>query len=231
VPRTLENPPPVAVLFDIDGTLISTGGAGAKSWKWAFQQVVGIPADIGQYTDAGWTDPEVARGTFKQVMGRDPTRQEMAALIAAYLAIIPDNVQASEGYRVLDGVYELLPKLAEDGVLLGLTTGGTEGAAHVKLGRAQLNKYFAFGGYGSDSADRVELTKKAIERGGCLVGEPLDAADVLVVGDTPRDVKAALGAGAVPVGVASHKHSVEDLREAGAEYLIETLKDGLPGLD
>ena len=229
MPERLENPPPVAVLFDIDGTLISTGGAGAKSWKWAFQQVVGIPADIGRYTDAGWTDPEVARGTFKQVMGRDPTRQEMASLIAAYLAIIPDNVQASEGYRVLDGVYELLPKLAGEGVLLGLTTGGTEGAAHVKLGRAQLNKYFAFGGYGSDSADRVELTKKAIERGGCLVGEPLDPADVLVVGDTPRDVKAALGAGAVPVGVASHKHSEEDLRSAGAEYVIATLNDGLPG--
>ena len=231
MPKTLAHPPPVAVLFDIDGTLISTGGAGAKSWKWAFEKVVGIPADIGQYTDAGWTDPEVARGTFKQVMGREPTRQEMAALIAAYLAIIPDNVQASEKYRVLDGVYELLPELAERGVLLGLTTGGTEGAAHVKLGRAQLNKFFSFGGYGSDSADRVELTKKAIERGGCLVGEPLDAADVLVVGDTPRDVKAALGAGAVPVGVASHKHTAEQLAEAGAEYVIETLKDGLPGFE
>jgi phosphoglycolate phosphatase-like HAD superfamily hydrolase len=229
VPRTLANPPPVAVLFDIDGTLISTGGAGAASWKWAFDQVVGIPADIGQYTDAGWTDPEVARGTFKQVMGRDPTRQEMAALIAAYLAIIPDNVMASEKYRVLDGVYELLPQLVEKGVLLGLTTGGTEGAAHVKLGRAQLNKYFAFGGYGSDSPDRIELTKKAIERGGRLVGEPLDPADVLVVGDTPRDVKAALGAGAVPVGVASHKHTAEQLAEAGAEYVIETLRDPLPG--
>jgi len=229
VPRTLANPPPIAVLFDIDGTLISTGGAGAKSWKWAFEQVVGIPADIGQYTDAGWTDPEVARGTFKQVMNREPTRQEMAALISAYLSIIPDNVQASEGYKVLDGVYELLPELVAKGVLLGLTTGGTEGAAHVKLGRAQLNKYFAFGGYGSDSPDRVELTKKAIERGGCLTGEPLDPADVLVVGDTPRDVKAALGAGAVPVGVASHKHSEADLREAGAEYVIGTLRDGLPG--
>jgi phosphoglycolate phosphatase len=230
VPRTLANPPPVAVLFDIDGTLISTGGAGAASWKWAFEKVVGIPADIGQYTDAGWTDPEVARGTFKQVMGREPTRQEMAALIAAYLAIIPDNVQASEGYKVLDGVYELLPELAEKGVLLGLTTGGTEGAAHVKLGRAELNKYFAFGGYGSDSPDRVELTKKAIERAGALRGEPVDPADVLVVGDTPRDVTAALGAGAVPVGVASHKSSVEELREAGAEYVIESLRDGLPGL-
>lgn len=231
MPETLAHPPPVAVLFDIDGTLISTGGAGAASWKWAFDKVVGIPADIAEYTDAGWTDPEVARGTFNKVMGREPTRQEMAALIAAYLAIIPDNVQASEKYRVLDGVYELLPELAERGVLLGLTTGGTEGAAHVKLGRAQLNKYFAFGGYGSDSADRIELTRKAIERGGCLVGEPLDPADVLVVGDTPRDVKAALGAGAVPVGVASHKHSASDLSEAGAEYVIETLKDGLPGFE
>ena len=228
MPERLENPPPVAVLFDIDGTLISTGGAGAKSWKWAFQQVVGIPADIGQYTDAGWTDPEVARGTFKQVMGRDPTRQEMAALIAAYLAIIPDNVQASEGYRVLDGVYELLPKLAEDGVLLGLTTGGTEGAAHVKLGRAQLNKYFAFGGYGSDSADRVELTKKAIERGGCLVGEPLSASQCLVVGDTPNDVAAAHAAGIQCVGVASHKFNADQLAAGGADYVIGSLKEALP---
>ena len=229
MPRTLADPPPVAVLFDIDGTLISTGGAGAASWKWAFDKVVGIPADIGRYTDAGWTDPEVARGTFKQVMGRDPTRQELAALIGAYLSIIPDNVQASERYRVLDGVHELLPQLVERGVLLGITTGAVEPAAHVKLGRAQLNRYFAFGGYGSDSPDRVELTRKAIERGGLLLGEPLDPADVLVVGDTPRDVKAALGAGAVPVGVASHKHTEEQLAEAGAEYVIESLTEGLPG--
>lgn len=229
MPRTLANPPPIAVLFDIDGTLISTGGAGAASWKWAFEKVVGIPADIGAYTDAGWTDPEVARGTFQKVMGRDPSRRELAAIIGAYLSIIPDNVQASEGYRVLDGVDELLPKLVDRGVLLGLTTGGMEASAHVKLGRARLNRYFAFGGYGSDSPDRVELTRTAIERAGRLLGEAVDPADVLVVGDTPRDVKAALGAGAVPVGVASHKHTTEELREAGAEYVIESLKDGLPG--
>jgi phosphoglycolate phosphatase len=229
VPKTLKNPPPDAVLFDIDGTLLSTGGAGAASWKWAFNQLYGIPADIGKYTDAGWTDPEVAKGTFQQVLGRDPTPRELAAVIHAYLSILPDNVQASEGYHVLDGVYELLPELASKGVLLGLTTGGTEPAAHVKLGRGQLNKFFAFGGYGSDSADRVELTKMAIERGGRILGHPLDPENILVVGDTPRDVKAALGAGAVPVGVASHKHTEEQLKEAGAEYVIGTLKDGLPG--
>ena len=230
MPRTLADPPPVAVLFDIDGTLVSTGGAGARSWKWAFEKVVGIPADIGQYTDAGWTDPEVARGTFERVMGRQPTRQELASIIGAYLSIIPDNVQASEGYRVLDGVDELLPQLVERGVLLGLTTGGMEASAHVKLGRGRLNRYFAFGGYGSDSPDRVELTRKAIERAGGLLGETVDPADVLVVGDTPRDVQAGLGAGAVPVGVASNKHTVDDLRDAGAEYVIESLRDGLPGL-
>jgi phosphoglycolate phosphatase-like HAD superfamily hydrolase len=218
-------------MFDIDGTLLSTGGAGAASWKWAFDKVLGIPADIAEYTDAGWTDPEVARGTFQKLMGRPPTARELASIIGNYLAILPDNVQASEGYRVLDGVYELLPKLVEQGVLLGITSGGIEAAAHTKLGRGQLNRYFAFGGYGSDSGDRIELTKKAIERGGNLVGEPLDPADVLVVGDTPRDVLAALGAGAVPVGVASNKHTEEQLREAGAEYVIASLRDGLPGCD
>ncbi|MEA2478424.1 MAG: phosphoglycolate phosphatase [Thermoleophilaceae bacterium] len=230
MPETLRNPPPIAVLFDIDGTLISTGGAGAKSWKWAFQQLHGIPADIGEYTDAGMTDPDVARGTFKKAVGHDPSPQEMAAVIGAYLSILPDNVQESEGYKVLDGVYELLPELVKRGVLLGITTGAVEAAAHVKLGRAKLNKYFAFGGYGSDSGDRIELTRRAIERGGAILGHPLDAADVLVVGDTPRDVMAALGAGAVPVGVASHHHTEEQLREAGAEYVIGTLVEGLPGL-
>jgi phosphoglycolate phosphatase-like HAD superfamily hydrolase len=164
-------------------------------------------------------------------MDRDPTPREMAALIGAYVSIIPDKVQASEGYHVLDGVYDLLPKLTENGVLLGITTGAVEPAAHVKLGRAQLNKYFATGGYGSDSGDRIELTKFALRRVGTLLGHDVDPADVLVVGDTPRDVKAALGAGAVPVGVASHHHTEDQLREAGAEYVIKTLEDGLPGFD
>jgi beta-phosphoglucomutase-like phosphatase (HAD superfamily) len=72
---------PVAVLFDIDGTLVTTGGAGARSWRHAFQGLYGIPADIGRFTDAGMTDPEVGRLTFVGVIGRDPTPEEMAALI------------------------------------------------------------------------------------------------------------------------------------------------------
>ena len=130
---------PVAVLFDIDGTLITTGGAGARSWRDAFQDLYGIPADIGRFTDAGMTDPEVGRLTFVGVIGRDPTPEEMAALMARRLTHLPRAVAESQGYRVLDGVEETLGTLSEQGYLLGLTTGGVEAAAHIKLARAGPN--------------------------------------------------------------------------------------------
>src|SRR5918912_349158 len=115
---------PLAVLFDVDGTLISTGGAGARSWRHAFNELHGIPADIGEFTDAGMTDPTVARLTFKSAVGHEPTPREVAA--------------------------------------------------HIKLSRAGFNRYFPFGGYGSDSGDRTELTKCALARGERLLGEPLE---------------------------------------------------------
>ena len=74
----------------------------------------------------------------------------------------------------MPGIEELLPRLVEQGVLLGIVTGNIEAAAHIKLARADLNRFFAFGGYGSDSRDRTELTKQALERGGTVAGAPLD---------------------------------------------------------
>src|SRR5580658_8212928 len=76
---------PVAVLFDVDETLVHTGGAGAKSWKAAFDKLYGIPADIGQHTSAGETDPEVSTETFQGVLHRDPTPDELGRLYAQYL--------------------------------------------------------------------------------------------------------------------------------------------------
>ncbi|MEA2448780.1 MAG: phosphoglycolate phosphatase, partial [Thermoleophilaceae bacterium] len=191
---------PRAVLFDVDGTLISTGGAGARSWLHAFDTLYGIPADIGKFTDAGMTDPVVARLTFSSAVGQEPSPTELATVMAAYLDRLPYEVDHSDGYRVLEGAQDLLPRLGQrEGVLLGITSGAVEAAAHIKLSRAGFNRYFPFGGYGSDSPDRVELTRRAIERGGRLVGEELDPADVFVVGDTPKDVEAAHGAGCVAV--------------------------------
>ncbi|MDQ6811138.1 MAG: HAD family hydrolase [Actinomycetota bacterium] len=219
---------PIAILFDIDGTLIVTGGAGASSWRLAFQELYGIPADIGEFTDAGMTDPEVGRRTFAAVLHRDPDRGEFARLLERRLHYLRQTVAESPDYRVLPGVPELLGKLIQTGYLLGLVTGNVEAAAHIKLHRAQLNRFFSFGGYGSDSSDRGELTRAALKRASLVFGEPIAPARALTVGDTPHDVAGAHAAGILCVGVASHHFSIEQLRAAGADYAIGSLEGGLP---
>ena len=221
---------PHAILFDIDGTLITTGGAGAVAWRMAFEELYGIPADIGQFSDAGMTDPEVGFKTFKAVIGRDPTPRELTRVMATRLKFLPEAVANSPGYKVLDGVEELLPELADAGYLLGLTTGGTDSAAHIKLAHANLARWFPVGGYGSDSQDRTELTKVAIKRCGNLLGMELDPRRVLVVGDTPLDIKAAHGACAIGVGVASGHFSEDELEAAGGDYVLSSLREPLPGV-
>ena len=219
-----------AILFDIDGCLISTGGAGARAWRHAFESLHGIPADIGRFSEAGMTDPDVGRLTFQNVIGRDPSDREMARLMAAYLDRLTIEVEESPGYRVMPGVVDLLPHLVEIGVLLGLTSGALEAGAHIKLARAGLNRYFCFGGYGSDSRDRAELTRRAIERAGVIHGHALDPGRVVVVGDTPLDIAAARANAAVSVGVATGKYSVEQLRASGADHALADLTSPLPDL-
>lgn len=217
------------VLFDIDGTLVDTGGAGARSWEWAFERFFTHPGvDIGKYSKSGMTDPVIGRHVFEEVMRREPEDGELTQLMAGYMSVLPDFVAASDGYTVLEGVPETLEHLTREGVLLGITSGGLEPAAHAKLGRGQLNRFFLLGGYGSDSEDRIQLTRTAIERGERQLGHGLDAEKVAVVGDTPLDVEAAEGVGVVSVAVASGRYTVEQLREAGADHVLASLRDPFP---
>jgi phosphoglycolate phosphatase len=220
---------PSLVLFDIDGTLITSGGAGARSWRYAFEALHGVPADIGSHSEAGETDPFVARKTFVGAIGRNPTEEELARIFTMYLRRLSEEVAASEGYRVLTGAQELLTRLSDAGSMLGIVSGAMEGAARVKLGRADLNRYFLFGGYGTDSTDRTTLTTAAIARASLLHASPLDPADVSVVGDTPLDVAAAKAAGACAIAVASGRYSVDELRASGADHVIASLADPFPG--
>lgn len=220
---------PKLILFDIDGTLIDTGGAGAHSWTWAFKRQFGREIDIAEHSTAGMTDPAIGRATFREVMNREPTSEELNRLMGSYQAVLPDFVASSPDYRVLDGVVDLLERLTSDGVLLGLTTGGLEAAAHAKLGRGQLNHFFHVGGYGSDSEDRTTLTRAAVDRGRRILDGKLDLATVFVVGDTPLDIAAAEGVGAVSVGVASGRYSVEELRDANPDHVLASLAEPFPG--
>ena len=218
----------IALLFDIDGTLIVSGGAGASSWKLAFDELYGIPADIGEFTDTGMTDPDVGRQTFEAVLDREPSDEEFAKLLERRQHYLHRTVAESDDYRVLPGVEALLPRLLEEGYLLGLVTGNLERSAHTKLHRARLNRFFSFGGYGSDSSDRGEITRIALKRAALVYGDDISAKQAIVVGDTPRDVEGAHAAGIQCVGVASGHYTIEQLREANADYALASLEEPLP---
>jgi len=220
-----------AVLFDIDGTLLVTGGAGGTAWQRAFQELHGVDANVAEHTDAGMTDPEIAAIIFREVIGRDGSQEERSKAIAAYLRHLPETVAESPGYRVMPGVEALLDSLIDGGALLGLVTGNIEAAAHIKLSRAGLNRFFSFGGYGSDSADRIEVTKQALRRGELVSGGSLEGEGCLAVGDTPRDVAAGHGAELKVVGVATGSYTVDELREAGADWALPTVERGFPAGD
>jgi phosphoglycolate phosphatase len=219
---------PRILLFDIDGTLVATGGAGAVAWKQAFQELHGIPADIGEFTDAGMTDPDVGARTFEAVLHRKPTPHELTQLIQRRLEHLPEAIAASTGYKVLPGVPERLRQLSRDGHLLGLITGNGDGAAHLKLARGDLNRWFTFGAYAAAGAERVEIVREAVARGEAMFGKDVPNTEIYVIGDTPLDIQAAHGADCTAIGVATGHYDADGLREAGADHVLETLEQELP---
>jgi phosphoglycolate phosphatase len=216
------------LLFDIDGTLVSTGGAGAVAWKRAFDELYGIPADIGEYTDAGMTDPDVGAKTFEGVFNREPTPHELAQLVQRRLEYLPEAVSESQGYKVLPGVPERLKQLSRDGHLLGIITGNGDGAAHIKLQRANLNRWFTFGAYASAGVDRAGIVRRAVQRGEAMLGEDVPNAEIYVIGDTPLDIQAAHAVECTAIAVATGRFDRAALEEAGADHVLETLEEELP---
>jgi phosphoglycolate phosphatase len=214
-----------AVLFDVDGTLIETGGASDRAWHRAFAELLDVDADVAAHTGRGVPDPEVGRELFAHYEGREPEAAELDALMAKRLEYLPEEVETSPGYVVKDGAEELLQRLTDEGLLLGLTTGNVEPAARIKLAPSGLDRFFAFGGYGSDSTDRTELTRTALARAAALAGREIDLAASRSAGDTPRDVEAGHGAGLRVVGVATGDYAVDELRAAGADWAIASLRD------
>ena len=215
-----------AILFDVDGTLLTTGGAGASAWSQACSQIYGSPVDIEKITESGMTDNAVAKAALRSVLGRDPKPNEVDDLTDAYLTYLPDSVASSDHYRLSPGVVGLLDRLSSEGLVLGLTTGNVEPAARIKLERGDLNRFFAFGGFGSDSDQRADLTRSAMERGIQRSNGELARDDFIAVGDTPLDVLAAHGIGIRIAGVATGLYSVAEM--AGADWPLKTVEAGFP---
>lgn len=202
---------PTVFLFDIDGTLISTGGAGARAIARAFERLHLRRDACAGMAFGGMTDRAIARAGLTAI-GAPCSEQDIDALLAAYLEILVEEVESAKEYRVHQGIQGALEAvLAKDACAVGLGTGNVREGARLKLAKVGIFDKFAFGGFGCDHENRAELLRIGALRGASILGAPLPECRVVVIGDTPKDVAAAKAIGAESVAVATGFVSVDAL--------------------
>ncbi|MFA6053751.1 MAG: HAD family hydrolase [Thermodesulfovibrionales bacterium] len=210
------------ILFDIDGTLIDSGGAGVRSLDLAFRKVFSVLNAFQGISMAGKTDTQIIKeGLIKHGLSMD----DFDAIIEAYLLHLRQEIR-NDGKHTKPGIYEILKQLnpMED-IGLGLLTGNLEQGARIKLEPFDLNKYFPSGAFGSDDEDRNKLLPFAVNRFEKIFNKRIDIEKSIVIGDTPRDVECAHIYGAVCIGVATGPYSIDELTEAKADYVVKDLSD------
>ena len=216
------------LLFDVDQTLINSGGAGLRALDRACQKILAIENAMHGISPHGKTDPAIIREILRTRLGSESVHEDrIATLLEAYLLFLREEVPTSPGYRVMPGITEVLDELsARSDTALGLATGNVEKGARIKLERGRLNGYFAFGGFGSDSESRTALVQRAAEAATYEFGRSFQATDIFVIGDTPRDIEAGRDAGFKTVGVGTGSYSVGQLLTAGADLAIPDFLQG-----
>jgi phosphoglycolate phosphatase len=217
-------------LFDIDGTLILSGGAGKTALEEALVSEFGVARIIDKLEFSGRTDLAIVRDLFRLHVIED-TPENRRRLVAAYLHHLPRCLATHAG-RVLPGIAALLECLyAREDVVVGLLTGNLREGARVKLGHFGLYDYFAFGGFGDAHLDRDDVAREALAEVQRLHDGSVRPERIWVVGDTPLDVRCARAIGARAVAVATGWHSREELAALRPDLLFSDLSDPLPLLE
>ena len=216
------------VLFDIDGTMLWTDGAGRSAIRQAFVTELGIEGSFDNVRFDGKTDPQIIREILELANHPNPeSEDDIAAVCARYLDLLQYELEVRQSrVRVLPGVRQVLSELeGRSEVVLGLLTGNLERGAYLKLTAADLEpERFSVGAFGSDAVRRSDLPAIAVERTVHKHGWTPEREDVVIVGDTPADMTCGHGIGARAIGVATGSYSVAELRRAGGDDAFETLE-------
>ena len=214
----------IVCLFDIDGTLISSGGAGKAALEAALADEFGVAHVMEKLQLSGRTDRAIVRDLFR-LAGVEETPENLKRLTAAYLRRLPECLERNVG-RVLPGVAELLARLrGREDVLVGLLTGNVRDGARVKLGHFGLHEHFPFGGYGDHHFDRDDVAREALVEVKRQLNGAADPGRIWVVGDTPLDVRCARAIGARAAAVATGWHGREELADHRPDMLLDDLSD------
>ena len=211
-------------LFDIDGTLITSGGAGEASLKEAVRKYCGRDADFSAVTIAGNTDTAIARQLLATV-GSEVTEASIMGLLDCYLACLAKSLQQYQG-GLLPGIVSLLDKLQlRSDCVLALLTGNLAAGAQLKLSHYGLWHYFEFGAFADDHHERNQLGPVAMTRALQAHGESFSPDRIYIIGDTPRDIECGKTFGAVTVAVATGHYSSEELASHQPDFLFNNFSD------
>lgn len=217
------------VLFDIDGTLVLTGGAGMRAMDRAFQELFGAERALQGVTLAGRTDRVIVADALARVApGQRLDDAWLASFREIYCGYLEEEIADGAGFgkRVLPGVRPLLDLLStRDDVAVGLLTGNFSRSAQIKLAHFDLWDYFGWGAFGDDHVDRNELLPVALRAARSAQGVEVPARQVFVIGDTPNDVACAQSGGAQAIAVATGPSSVDTLWASGADVVFGDLSD------
>lgn len=209
------------LLFDIDGTLITTGGAGRAALEWALQTAFDR-SGTEQVSVEGRTDAGICQQLFEQHQIPD-TEANRRAFREAYLEALPECLERRQG-AVLPGVEDLLGRLAEEPLHLGLLTGNVEHGARIKLKHYGLDHFFAFGGFGDRHPERNRVAREALESVQRRLGPAATGDRICVIGDTPLDVRCARAIGAKAIAVCTGGPSREALAGENPDLLLDDFR-------
>jgi phosphoglycolate phosphatase-like HAD superfamily hydrolase len=215
------------VLFDVDGTLISSRGVGRRAIARALEEVYGSAGAIDAYDFRGRTDPRIVIDLMLEAgVPEAVVRERLDACFAAYARELERLIGTGECVQAMPGVVDLVHALAaRDDALVGLLTGNVVHGARLKLRPTGLLPFFAVGAYGSDDIDRRRLPAIARERARVLAGRDFPFERVTIIGDTPLDVDCARACGAVAVAVATGQHAHDELAACGPDFLFGDFSD------
>ena len=218
------------LLWDIDGTLIASGGAGMRALETALRDTFGLEGSLADVDFAGRTDTWIMRAIFKK-FSLDPSPENFARLFDAYVSALPAELHNPQA-RVLPGVREILRSAADHGAIAqGLLTGNMRRGAQVKLTHHGLWEHFDFGAFGDDSEFRNELGPHAVRRALERHGVPFATDNVWIIGDTPHDIACGKIIGARTLGVATGSSTRAELLAHAPTAAVENLTDTKAILD
>jgi phosphoglycolate phosphatase-like HAD superfamily hydrolase len=213
------------LLFDIDGTLLSTDGAARRAFQRALLEVYGTTGPISTHAFDGKTDPQIARELLGLAgLHNSAVEAGLERLWDAYLRELAHELsQPGHETKLYPGVQALLQRLDQEEVCVALLTGNIARGAALKLASGGIERHFSFGAYGSDRERRSDLPSVALARAEQLTGRQFAGHEVVVIGDTPQDVTCGQSLGVFTVAVATGRYTTNDLLAAGANVALTDL--------